>query len=75
MIVYLSVYDFNVVEYTSETDGNMVIGFKLTQRKYDPDVSNLLCKQEGVARRTGGHSQKWYKQRKHGLEVRKHNVT
>ena len=58
--------------------GDMIEVYKLTQGKYDPDVSDLLCKQEDVvpeaAGRTRGHSQKLYK-RKHRLEVRKHNFT
>ena len=58
--------------------GDMIEVYKLTQGKYDPDVSNLLCKHEDVvpevAGRTRGHSQKLYK-RKHRLEVRKHNFT
>ena len=58
--------------------GDMIEVYKLTQQKYDPDVSNLLCKQDEVvqevAGRTRGHSQKLYK-RKHRLEVIKHSFT
>ena len=58
--------------------GDMIECYKLTKGKYDPAVSDLLCKQNEIlpnaADRTRGHSQKLYK-RKHKLEIRKHNFT